>query len=62
MYKVKNILDNINTLDGFMTNDEVVSCALDAEERECMGPAGYCYNCPSQPEPIEPPYDPSILR
>ena len=47
---MKNILDNINTLDGFMTNDQVISCALDAERNNLMGPAGYCYNNPEEPD------------
>ena len=47
---MKNILNNINTLDGFMNSEEAISCANMASEMNMMGSAVHCYNAVDFPE------------
>jgi hypothetical protein len=50
MNEVKNILDNINTLDGFMTEDELTSSLLSANNDELIPPICSKYNGPERIE------------
>jgi hypothetical protein len=59
---MKDILNNISTLEGFMTNEQVTSCILTADAMGCNPVQVAPYNGPEHPEDPEHPENPGRFQ